>query len=76
MAIKIHKPTSPGSRHHVSVRQELSDKAPEKRLTTELVKTGGRNAYGRVTARHKGAVTSENIELLTGSETKQKFQPK
>lgn len=64
MAIKIHKPTSPGSRHHVSVRQELSDKAPEKRLTTELVKTGGRNAYGRVTARHKGGGHKRKYRII------------
>lgn len=55
MSIKIHKPTSPGKRHHVSVHQELlSEKEPEKSLLTVLNKTGGRNAYGRITARHKG----------------------
>ena len=62
MAIKIHKPTSPGSRHHVSVRQDfLADKEPEKSLTVTLKKTGGRNTYGRVTARHKGVITSYSI---------------
>ncbi len=55
MSIIIHKPTSPGKRHHVSVYQEiLSDKEPEKPLLTSLRKTGGRNAYGRITTRHKG----------------------
>jgi large subunit ribosomal protein L2 len=55
MSIKIHKPTSAGQRHHVSVQQDiLSDKEPEKSLITTLNKTGGRNAYGRITVRHKG----------------------
>lgn len=55
MSIKIHKPTSPGKRHHVSVCQDiLSDKEPERNLLAPLQKTGGRNAYGRITSRHKG----------------------
>ncbi len=55
MAIKTHKPTSPGKRHHVSILQpDLSVKAPEKSLLRPLKKTGGRNSYGRITARHKG----------------------
>lgn len=55
MSIKIHKPTSAGQRHHVSIKQDfLSDKEPEKHLVETLKKTGGRNVYGRVTARHKG----------------------
>lgn len=55
MAIKTHKPTSPGKRHYVSVRQDyLTDKEPEKSLLRPLKKTGGRNSYGRITSRHKG----------------------
>jgi large subunit ribosomal protein L2 len=54
MSIKIHKPTSPGKRHHVSVHQEFTDKDPEKSLLTPLKKSGGRNVYGRITCRHKG----------------------
>ena len=55
MAIKTHKPTSPGRRHYVSVKQEyLSDKEPEKSLLRPLKKTGGRNSYGRITSRHIG----------------------
>ena len=55
MAIKTHKPTSPGKRHHVTVLQpEISDKAPEKSLLRPLKKSGGRNSNGRITARHRG----------------------
>ncbi|MCP3851561.1 MAG: 50S ribosomal protein L2 [Gammaproteobacteria bacterium] len=55
MAIKTHKPTSPGKRHHVSVKQDyLSEKEPEKSLLRPLKKTGGRNSNGRITSRHRG----------------------
>lgn len=55
MAIKIHKPTSAGTRHYVSLEQDiLTKKDPEKSLLAPLRKTGGRNNYGRVTARHNG----------------------
>ncbi len=55
MALKTHKPTSPGKRHQVSVQSpELSTKKPEKSLLAPLKKKGGRNSYGRITARHRG----------------------
>ena len=65
MAIKTHKPTSPGKRHHISILQpELSDKAPEKSLLRPLKKTGGRNSYGRITARHKGGGHKRKYRLI------------
>ncbi len=65
MSIKIHKPTSAGKRHHVSVHQEmLSDKEPEKQLLTSLQKTGGRNSYGRVTCRHKGGGHKRKYRII------------
>ncbi len=55
MAIKTYKPTSPGRRTLVSiVNPELSKKKPEKSLVKSLNKSGGRNNYGRITARHIG----------------------
>lgn len=71
MSIKIHKPTSPGSRHHVSVRQDfLSDNQPEKSLTVTLKKSGGRNVYGRVTARHKGGGHKRKYRIIDWKRTK------
>ena len=65
MAIKIHKPTSAGKRHHVSVHQDiLTDKKPERQLLASLQKTGGRNAYGRITARHKGGGHKRKYRLV------------
>lgn len=65
MSIKIHKPTSAGKRHHVSVNQEiLSNREPEKHLLSTLQKTGGRNSYGRVTARHKGGGHKRKYRII------------
>ncbi|MEW6614711.1 MAG: 50S ribosomal protein L2 [Thermodesulfobacteriota bacterium] len=55
MSIKIYKPTSPGRRFQsVLTFEELTSVKPEKSLIRPLNKTGGRNAYGRVTSRHIG----------------------
>ncbi len=57
MGIKTYRPVTPTLRW-----QEISDfaeirpagKKPEKRLLRPLRKSGGRNAHGRITARHRG----------------------
>ena len=55
MAIKKHKPTSPGRRFATySGREEVTKKEPEKSLTEGITKSGGRNVHGRVTSRHRG----------------------
>ncbi len=55
MAIKKHKPTSPGRRFATWLQHEAVTKSePEKALVEGLRKSGGRNANGRVTARHRG----------------------
>ena len=55
MALKSFKPTTPGQRQLVIVdRSELHKGGPVKALTEGLTKTGGRNNYGRVTARRMG----------------------
>ncbi|MBZ4688556.1 MAG: large subunit ribosomal protein [Clostridia bacterium] len=55
MAIKKFKPTSPGRRHMtVSAFEEITAKEPEKSLTVPLKSSGGRNAQGRITVRHRG----------------------
>ena len=52
MAVKNYKPTSPGRRGmSVSDFAEVTRSKPEKSLLRGAVaKTGGRNAYGRVTS--------------------------
>jgi len=55
VSIKIYKPTSPGRRFQsVLTFEELTVIKPEKSLLRPLAKTGGRNAYGRITSRHIG----------------------
>src|SRR5947199_5528839 len=55
MAVKRHKPTSPGRRFATwSDRAEVTKKEPEKALTEGLTKSGGRNTHGRITSRHRG----------------------
>jgi large subunit ribosomal protein L2 len=55
MPIRKPKPTSPG-RRFVSYSDfgEITKREPEKSLVEGLTKSGGRNAHGRKTARHRG----------------------
>src|SRR5437899_11891877 len=55
MAVKRHKPTSPGRRFSTwPDRAEVTKKSPEKSLVEGLTKSGGRNTHGRITSRHRG----------------------
>lgn len=55
MGVKRFKPTSPGIRFMtVSTFEEITKKEPEKSLVEPIKKTGGRNVYGRITARFRG----------------------
>ncbi|MBI1385882.1 MAG: 50S ribosomal protein L2 [Rhizobiales bacterium] len=55
MALKTFNPTTPGQRALILVdRSHLSKEKPVKQLTEGLRKSGGRNNYGRVTARRRG----------------------
>jgi len=55
MAIRKNKPTSPGRRFATySDHAEVTRSEPEKSLVEGLKKSGGRNANGRVTSRHRG----------------------
>jgi large subunit ribosomal protein L2 len=55
MGVRKYKPTTPGRRGaSVSDFAEVTRSTPEKSLTSKLPKKAGRNAYGRITARHQG----------------------
>ncbi|MFC4377378.1 50S ribosomal protein L2 [Nocardia halotolerans] len=55
MAIRKYKPTTPGRRgSSVSDFAEITRSTPEKSLLRPLTKSGGRNAHGRITTRHRG----------------------
>lgn len=55
MGIKKFRPTTPSRRHMtILTYDEITKETPEKQLTVPLKKTGGRNAKGRLTVRHRG----------------------
>ncbi|MEC3913394.1 50S ribosomal protein L2 [Nocardia sp. CDC153] len=65
MAIRKYKPTTPGRRGaSVSDFAEITRSTPEKSLLRPLTKTGGRNAQGRITTRHKGGGHKRAYRLI------------
>ena len=72
MAIKKYKPTSPGRRFATYLQHEAVTKGnePEKSLTEGLTKSGGRNAHGRVTSRHRGGGAKRKYRKIDFKRTK------
>lgn len=66
MATKKYKPTSPGRRHGTVIQygEELTTSKPEKSLLRALPKTGGRNALGRITSRHRGGGARRHYRVI------------
>ncbi len=65
MAVKKFKATSPGRRHMTINRPQISNEGPEKSLLGGKVrKTGGRNAYGRLTVRHRGGGVKRRYRVI------------
>ncbi len=65
MAIRKRKPTSPGRRFQtVSDFSEITRTKPERSLTRPKPKTGGRNSYGRMTARHRGGGHKQKYRIV------------
>jgi large subunit ribosomal protein L2 len=55
MALKQFKPVTPSNRYKEWPSfEEITKSEPEKKLTTPLKKSGGRNNQGRITCRHIG----------------------
>lgn len=62
--MKVHKPTSPGQRHWVSLdKSELSKKKPEKALTSGISKKAGRSR-GRISVRHRGGGAKRKYRII------------
>ena len=65
MAIRSRKPTSPGRRFQTtSDFKEITKTTPERTLLAPAPKTGGRNAYGRKTARHRGGGHKRQYRII------------
>ncbi len=65
MGVKSFKPTSP-SRRFMSVSDfaEITTDKPEKSLLAPLKSKGGRNAEGRITARHQGGGHKRKYRII------------
>ena len=71
MALRRRKPTSPGRRFQtVSDFAEITKDRPEKSLLAKKTNTGGRNSYGRKTARHKGGGHKRQYRIVDFTRTK------
>ena len=65
MALISRKPTSAGRRFQTATDfAEITRSEPEKSLVKTLKKSGGRNNYGRVTARHRGGGHKRQYRLI------------
>ena len=65
MAIRSRKPTSPGRRFQTSHDfSEVTKTTPEKSLLAKKSKSGGRNAYGRKTSRHRGGGHKQQYRVI------------
>jgi large subunit ribosomal protein L2 len=65
MPLRKRKPTSAGRRFQtVSDFSDVTTDTPEKTLLAPLPKTGGRNSYGRKTARHRGGGHKRQYRII------------
>jgi large subunit ribosomal protein L2 len=65
MSINKVKPTSPGRRFQTySSFEEITRTTPERRLLKSLKKSGGRNAHGRITIRHRGGGHKRHYRVI------------
>ncbi len=65
MPVKKYKPVTPGTRGMTGYTfDEITKSKPERSLLVPLRKSGGRNAYGRVTVRHRGGGHRRFIRLV------------
>lgn len=65
MGLKKFKPVTPSRRFMIITDfSEITKTSPERSLLQPLKKTGGRNAYGRVTMRHRGGGHKRRYRLI------------
>jgi len=65
MAVKKYKPVTPGTRGMTGYTfEEVTKSTPERSLLVPLRKSGGRNAHGRITVRHRGGGHRRFIRIV------------
>ena len=71
MALKSFRPLTPSLRFTTLNRPaEISKKRPERSLVEPKPKTGGRNAYGRITSRRRGGGHKQLYRIIDFKRTK------
>jgi large subunit ribosomal protein L2 len=77
MGIRKRSATSAGRRFQTaSDFSEVTKSSPEKSLLAPKPKTGGRNAYGRITSRHRGGGTKQRYRVVDFKRNKDGVQAK
>ncbi len=65
MAIVLRKPRSASTRFQSYLTSEdITKTTPEKKLVIGLKRRGGRNAYGRITTRHRGGGAQKRYRIV------------
>lgn len=65
MAVKKYKPITPGQRGMTGYTfEEITKSEPERSLIVSLPSHAGRNAYGRVTVRHRGGGVRRYVRVV------------
>ena len=65
MSIKTYKPTTPSRRVMTTLGfDEITRGTPEKSLLEKKKSTGGRNAHGHITCRHKGGGHKQRYRII------------
>ena len=65
MAIRKYKPTTPSRRNMTNLTfEQITKTKPEKSLTVELKRTGGRNNMGKITTRHIGGGHKRRYRII------------
>jgi len=65
MPVRKLKPDTPARRFmSVSTFEEITKDSPERKLTTALRKTGGRNHHGRITSRRRGGGHKRRYRII------------
>jgi len=77
MGIIKYKPTSLGRRFQsVSDFAEITSTEPVKSLLKPVRKSGGRNSYGRITARYIGGGHKRKYRVIDSAATRRTFRRK
>ena len=77
MAVKKFRPTTPSRRQMTMASfEEITTNSPEKSLLVSLKKTGGRNAQGKITVRHRGGGVKRKYRIIDFKRNKDGIEAK